>query len=80
MHKTPSNRAYDTGKYIAQIAMPAVATFYGTVGSLWGFANVTEVVGTITAADTLLGALLVLSAIQYNKQDKVAPEEPLEGE
>lgn len=80
MNKTLSNRAYDIGKYVAQIAMPAVGTFYAAVGSLWGFPKVTEVVGTITAADTLLGTLLVLSAIQYNKQDKETPEEPLEGE
>jgi hypothetical protein len=62
-----SNKAYDIGKYVAQVALPAVATFYAAVGALWGFPNVTEVVGTITATDTLLGALLLISGAQYNK-------------
>lgn len=62
-----SNKAYDIGKYVAQVAMPAVATFYAAVGALWGFPKVTEVVGTITAFDTLLGALLLISTAQFNK-------------
>jgi NADH:ubiquinone oxidoreductase subunit 4 (subunit M) len=70
-----SNKVYDIGKYIAQIAMPAVATFYAAVGVLWGLPKVTEVVGTITAFDTLLGTLLLISTTQFNK----AREERLDG-
>lgn len=75
-----SNRAYDIGKYVTTIALPAVATFYGVVGGLWGFPKILEVVGTITATDTLLGSLLVLSTAVYNKAQNEDPEEPLEGE
>lgn len=64
-----SNRAYDIGKYVTTIALPAVATFYGVVGGLWGFPKILEVVGTITATDTLLGTLLMLSAAAYNRSE-----------
>jgi NADH:ubiquinone oxidoreductase subunit 4 (subunit M) len=62
------NKVYDVLKYVAQVALPAVATFYAGLGSLWGFPKVTEVVGTITLTDTLLGGLLLLSAAQYNNR------------
>lgn len=62
-----TNKAYDIGKYVAQIALPAIATFYAGLGALWGFSKTTEVVGTITLVDTLLGALLVISNVKYNK-------------
>lgn len=65
-----SNRAYDIGKYITTIALPAAATFYGVVGGLWGLPRVLEVVGTITAIDTLLGTLLMLSTAAYNKSEE----------
>lgn len=61
------DKVYDIGKYVAQIALPAIATFYAGLGALWGFPKTTEVVGTITLTDTLLGGLLILSTAQYNK-------------
>lgn len=61
-----SNRAYDVLKYIALVALPALATFYGTLALIWGLPLVEEVVGTIVAVDTLLGMLLHLTAKQYN--------------
>ncbi len=63
-----SNKAYDVGKYIAAIALPAVASLYAGLGALWGFPNTTQVVGTITLVDTALGSLLVLSTAAYKKE------------
>lgn len=69
-----SNKAYDIMKYIAQIVLPALGTFYFAIASIWGLPYGEQIVGTITALDTLLGALLMLSTSQYkskqsNKKD-----------
>jgi hypothetical protein len=54
-------------KWVATVVLPAVATFYAGLGALWGWGNITPVVGTMTLTDTLLGSLLQLSSINYNK-------------
>ena len=64
-----SNKAYNILKYIALIALPAIGTFWTIVGALWGAPHTDEVVKTIVALGTLLGALLILSTSQYNQSD-----------
>lgn len=61
------NKTYVVLKWIAQIFMPALATLYFALASLWGLPNVNEVVGTITALDTFLGILLGISSSNYKK-------------
>ncbi len=61
------NKTYDVLKYIAQIALPAVATLYFALASLWNLPYAEQVVGTITAVDTFLGALLHASSNTYGK-------------
>lgn len=63
-----SNKVYDTLKWIAQILLPALGTLYYAVAKIWGLPYCEEIVGTITAVDLFLGALLGISTIQYNKQ------------
>lgn len=63
-----SNKTYDILKYIAQIVLPAVGTLYFGLASIWGFPYGEEVVGTITVVDTFLGAVLMISTAQYNKE------------
>lgn len=63
-----SNKVYDTLKFIAQIVLPAAGTLYFALASIWGFPYGEQVVGTITAVDTFLGAILGLSTINYNKR------------
>ena len=65
-----SNRAYDIAKFWATIVLPAFATFYATIGSLWGFPAVDKTVGTIVALDLLLGALLQISNTQFKNAPK----------
>ncbi len=60
-----SNRAYDVLKAIALIWLPALGTLYFTIGDLWHLPFVTQVIGTITAADTFLGVVLRLSSQKY---------------
>lgn len=64
-----SNKTYDILKYIAQIVLPALATFYFAIASIWNLPFGEEIVGTITAIDTLLGALLMISSSNYNKKE-----------
>lgn len=63
-----NNKIYDILKWIAQIVLPALGTFYFALASIWGLPYGEQIVGTITAIDTLLGALLGISNIQYKKQ------------
>lgn len=65
-----SNKMYDILKYIAQIVLPAVATLYFALSQIWGLPYGEEIVGTITAVDCFLGALLGISTAQYKKGKK----------
>lgn len=64
-----SNKLYDVLKYIAMIALPAVGTLYFALAAIWGFPYGEEIVGTITAIDTFLGALLGISSASYKKAE-----------
>lgn len=63
-----SNKAYDILKFIAQIVLPALGTLYFALATIWGFPYGEQIVGTITAVDAFLGALLGISTAQYNKE------------
>ena len=64
-----SNSNYDFLKWVAQILLPAFATLYFALSQIWGLPYSEEVVGTITAIDAFLGALLGISTHLYNKED-----------
>lgn len=61
-----SNRVYDVLKYIALIVLPALATLYGALAVIWGLPYGQEVVSTIAAVDTFLGALIGITGARYN--------------
>lgn len=61
-----TNNVYDVLKWIAQILLPAAGTLYFALAKVWGLPYATEVVGTIAAVDTFLGAVLGLSSAAYN--------------
>ena len=64
-----SNKTYDVLKYIAQIILPALGTLYFALGSIWGFPYCEQIVGTVTAVDAFLGAILKISTNAYNKRN-----------
>lgn len=66
-----NNRVYDLLKYIAQIVLPALATLYFALSKIWGLPYGEEIVGTISAIDVFLGALLGLSSMNYNKTNGI---------
>lgn len=63
-----SNKVYDILKFVAQILLPALGTMYFALAEIWGFPYGDQIVGTIVAIDAFLGALLGISAVQYNKE------------
>ena len=66
-----SNKTYDILKFVAQIVLPAIATLYLTLGSIWTgifeFPYPEQVSATIMAIDTFLGVLLGISSANYKK-------------
>lgn len=69
-----SNKLYDTLKWIAQIVLPAIGTLYFALASIWGLPYGEQIVGTITAIDAFLGAILGVSTINYNKRKEEEDE------
>ena len=65
-----NSKIYDVLKWIALVFLPALGTLYFALSGIWGFPYGEEVVGTIMAIDTFLGALIGISNINYNKGDK----------
>ena len=60
-----SNKVYDVLKYIAQVVLPALGTLYFALAQIWGLPYGEQIVGTITAVDAFLGALLMISSTMY---------------
>lgn len=57
-----SEEAYKILKWAGLIACPAIATFIGVVGPMWGMPDVEAIVTTVNAAGVLIGALIGVSA------------------
>ena len=79
------NKVYDILKYIAQVALPALATFVAGFTIIWNLPYGEAIAGTIMLLDALLGELLRISTKKYNarklledKLDEDIPEELLE--
>lgn len=66
-----SNRTFDILKFVAQILLPACGTLYFALAEIWGFPFAKEVVGTVTAVDAFLGAVLQISTAKYNAEQSL---------
>lgn len=62
-----SNKVYDVLKWFAMIVLPAIAALYSALAGIWGFPYGEQIVGTIVAVDTFLGAVLQISNANYKK-------------
>lgn len=67
-----SNRTYDLLKWVAQIVLPASGTLYFALSQIWNLPLGEEIVGTITAVDAFLGALLGISSAKYYEDMQVS--------
>jgi len=65
-----SNKTYDVLKFVAQILLPALGTLYFALASIWNLPYGEQIVGTITAVDAFLGAVLGISTKKYNEGDR----------
>lgn len=72
--KSMNNKVYDVLKFIALVVLPALGTLYFALSTIWGLPYGEQIVGTITAIDTFLGALLGISSVKYNKSLKGGKE------
>lgn len=64
-----NNKIYDILKWIALYLLPALGTLYFALANVWGLPYGEQVVGTITAIDAFLGAILGISSVNYNKSN-----------
>ena len=68
-----SDKVYKILKWIALIALPAIGTFYSTIGAVWNLPYTAEVAKTLQAVGTLIGVLIGVSAMKQivmkTKQD-----------
>lgn len=63
------DKAYKVLKWLALIALPAVAWLVGVVGSQWGLPHCGEIVTTINAVGLFVGALIGVSQLTAAKPD-----------
>ena len=65
------NKIFDLLKWISIVCLPSISTFIVVISRIWNWADLGSLIAqTITAVAVLLGALLGISTIQYNKEDK----------
>ena len=56
-----TSKAYGILKWAGLIAMPAIATFIGVIGTTWHWADTNAIVTTLNAIGVLVGALIGVS-------------------
>ena len=56
-----TSKAYGILKWVGLIAMPAIATFIGVIGTTWHWADTNAIVTTLNAIGVLVGALIGVS-------------------
>lgn len=69
-----SNKVYDRLKVTALILTPVLA-FLASLVNIWGLPYGEQIVATLTAIDTLIGAIVVASNNAYNNKLQ-PPDDP----
>ena len=64
-----SNRVYDILKWVALVALPAMASLYYALAGIWGLPYGEQILSTLTAVDACLGVLLGISSAQYKSHE-----------
>lgn len=65
-----SDRLYNIFKYLAMIALPALAIFVRGFFPIWGIPYGEQISESIVCINALLGTLLGISTIAYNKKSQ----------
>ena len=61
-----NNRVYDILKWVAQLVLPAMATLWYALATVWNFPLTDQVLGTIVAVNVCLGVMLKISDSQWS--------------
>lgn len=64
-----NDKVYDVLKWLALIALPALAVLYSVLAGVWGWPRATEVSTTINAVIAFIGTLIGISTANYKKED-----------
>lgn len=64
-----SNETYDVLLAVATYVLPAVGTLYFALASIWGLPFGEEIVGTITAVDAFMGAVIKAAKNGYQEEE-----------
>ena len=62
-----SNKVYDVLKWVALIALPALAILYGDLAITWGLPFGEQIPDTLTSIQLFLGVVLGISSATYKK-------------
>ena len=62
------DKLYQILKWISLICIPALVVFIQTVGNVWHWPYLSEITATLAACGVLLGTLIGVSTIAYNKK------------
>lgn len=62
-----SNKTYDTIKAVALFAVPVLA-FAASLCSIWNVPYCEQITATLTALDTLLGAIVIVAKKLYDSK------------
>lgn len=65
------NKVYDVLKWVCIIALPAISIFYTAIAAIWNLPYGEQISKTIDAIAILIGALIGISTMSYNKDKKV---------
>lgn len=63
-----SNETYNKVKWVVSVVLPAAGVLVGTLGKAYGWSGTDLAVTTIAAITTFLGATMLYSTGQYNKE------------
>ena len=65
-----SNKVYDVLKWLSLVALDAVGVFYKTISTIWSLPYGDEVLATFSAISLLIGTLIGISSVMYNKNNE----------
>ena len=73
-----SNRMFDVLKWLTLVGIPALTTAFVGLAAIWGWPYADQVAKTSAVICVLLGSLLGISTIQYNKEQRIQPPDEKE--
>ena len=64
------NKVYDVLKWVSLIALDAIGVAYKGLAEIWNLPYGTQVMATCSVLSVLIGTLIGISTINYNKKGK----------